>query len=77
MQAKIFYQDKLAGYSSETDHGYSFQYDTIYLQNDRAKPISLTIPLAKDAFHSKGLLAFFDGLILKVGCLILVKSIGN
>lgn len=62
-QAKIFYEDKLAGYLSETDNGYSFHYDTVYLQTDQAKPISLTMPLAKDAFHSKVLFPFFDGLI--------------
>ncbi len=62
-QAKIFYEDKLAGYLSETDNGYTFQYDTFYLQTDEAKPISLTIPLAKDAFHSKVLFPFLDGLI--------------
>jgi len=62
-RAKIFYQDKLAGYLSETDNGYSFHYDTFYLQSDQAKPISLTIPLSKTGYHSKVLFPFFDGLI--------------
>ena len=62
-QAKIFYQDILAGYLSETDNGYSFYYDSSYLQSDQAKPISLTIPLVNELYNSKVLFPFFDGLI--------------
>ncbi|UYW02448.1 HipA N-terminal domain-containing protein [Flavobacterium agricola] len=62
-QAKIFYQDLLAGYLTENDQGYLFQYDMEYLENKNSKPISLTIPLSKKSYQSNILFPFFDGLI--------------
>jgi len=62
-QARIYYQDLLAGFLSETDNGYSFMYDVTYLMNERSKGISLTLPLSERPYHSKVLFPFFDGLI--------------
>lgn len=62
-QAIIYFQDRKAGYLSETDDGYAFDYDTIYLASDNAKAISLTLPLSPHRYHSKVLFPFFDGLI--------------
>ena len=62
-QAKVFYQDQLAGILTENEEGYSFVYDHQYLESSNPKPVSLTLPLQKSTFESKILFPFFDGLI--------------
>ena len=62
-EAKVFYQDVLAGHLMETDDGFNFRYDEVYLRDKNAKPISLTLPLQEKPFESKILFPFFDGLI--------------
>jgi serine/threonine-protein kinase HipA len=62
-QAKIYYQEELAGYLTEGDNGYSFTYSDDYLMAPNAKPVSLTLPLSKNKYHSNVLFPFFDGLI--------------
>ncbi|MBC7408278.1 MAG: HipA N-terminal domain-containing protein [Arcicella sp.] len=59
----VYFQDRLAGVISETDEGYEFSYQTNYLENKNAKPVSLTLPLSSKIYESKVLFAFFDGLI--------------
>ncbi|EKB06027.1 HipA domain-containing protein [Myroides odoratimimus CCUG 3837] len=44
-QAKIYFQDQLAGYLFEGDNGYSFYYDKDYLETPNPKPISLITPI--------------------------------
>ncbi|WP_448518536.1 HipA N-terminal domain-containing protein [Rhodoflexus sp.] len=60
-QVKIY--DRTAGRLIEDEDGYHFQYDADYLQLSDAVSISLTLPLQSEAFHSKVLFPFFDGLI--------------
>lgn len=60
---KVYYGSSLAGFIIESDTGYVFVYDTDYLVSASPKPISLTLPLRKEAYHSITLFAFFDGLI--------------
>lgn len=62
-KAEVFYKEILAGIISEQTDFYEFQYDAEYLKNPDSKPISLTLPLQKEAFQSKILFPFFDGLI--------------
>ena len=62
-QAKIYFQDVLAGYLAEADGGFTYRYDEKYLNSSDPKPISLTIPLSTQTYHSKVLFPFFDGLI--------------
>ena len=61
--ANIFYKDILAGILTENDDGYIFQYDDAYMNNENAKPVSLTLPLQRSHYESKILFPFFDGLI--------------
>jgi serine/threonine-protein kinase HipA len=62
-KAKIYMYNKLAGFLTESEEGYSFVYDTKYLTDSLAKPVSLTLPL-KDKPHVSGtMIPFFDGLI--------------
>lgn len=62
-KANIFVRDTLAGVLSETDSGYEFRYDSEYLICAEASAVSLTMPLRTEAYTSKTLFAFFDGLI--------------
>lgn len=64
-QAKIFMYDHPAGTLTEDENGYTFVYDTDYLANENAKPISLTLPLTNKPFISNVLHPFLDGLILE------------
>lgn len=59
----VFLEKNLAGKISETDSGYRFKYDQKFLNSKHAMPISLTLPLQINAFDSKILFPFFDGLI--------------
>ena len=61
--AQIFVRDRLAGILSETDAGYVFAYDADYLADPSTQAVSLTLPKQSEAYISKTLFAFFDGLI--------------
>lgn len=62
-QGEIWVNNQLAGILTEDDNGYHFSYQEKYLERDNATPVSLTLPLQKEPFHSENLLPFFDGLI--------------
>ena len=62
-QALVYYKENLAGYLAETDEGYTFIYDEAYLKSKDAMPVSLTLPLRSEAYESRVLFSFFDGLI--------------
>ncbi len=48
---------------TESDDGYVFRYDENYLSLPNAEPVSLTLPLSTESYHSSVLFPFFDGLI--------------
>ena len=62
-QGEIWVNNQLAGTLTEDDNGYHFNYQKEYLEQEKASPVSLTLPLQKDPFHSENLFPFFDGLI--------------
>lgn len=62
-KAKVMYAERLAGILQKNDKGYTFSYDEAYLSDEKAKPISQTLPLSPYPQHSKILFSFFDGLI--------------
>lgn len=60
----VFVHNKRAGVVLERDDGsYLFEYDQAYLSFKDSRPVSLTLPLQNEPFHSKTLFPFFDGLI--------------
>lgn len=61
-QATIYLCDRVAGLLTENEDGYTFQYDTHYLQTE-AEAVSLTFPLTEKPYKSMILFPFFDGLI--------------
>lgn len=62
-KAEIYYKNIPAGMLEENEDGYSFVYFREYLNRPAAEPVSLTLPLSEDAYCSKVLFPFFDGLI--------------
>ena len=61
-RGKVFVQGRYAGMVEETEDGYSFAYDSGYLEAN-GPAVSLTIPLQEEPFFSETLFPFFVGLI--------------
>lgn len=61
--AYVYVCNTYAGLLCETDEGYSFAYDEDYMLCEDAKPVSITLPMCEEAYMSKTLFSFFDGLI--------------
>ena len=59
----MYFHNQVAGILVEDESGFTFVYDTDYLQNPAARPVSLTLPLRAEAYKSDVLFPFFDGLI--------------
>ncbi len=62
-QANVYMKEMFAGVLQEVDTGYAFEYNEVYLQNEKAQAISNTMPLQKKQYLSNILFPFFDGLI--------------
>lgn len=62
-KAEIYNKDKFAGMLVEDENGYTFSYDSVYLNSKDSEPISLTLPLSNEPYRSMVLFPFFDGLI--------------
>lgn len=63
-KARVYVKNIFAGILMETeDGGFSFTYDSDYLQKKDAKAVSLTLPLRKEPYVSQRLFSFFEGLI--------------
>lgn len=60
---KVYIQDIYAGKIAEDDNGYVFSYDPDYISQEKAVPVSLTMPLTDAIYRSGTLFPFFDGLI--------------
>jgi serine/threonine-protein kinase HipA len=61
--AKVYLNNNFAGLLTETDSGYKFEYETMYLQSSNAFAVSKTMPVKKEVYNSNVLFPFFDGLI--------------
>lgn len=62
-RAEVLVHDRPAGTLTESDSGYTFCYHADYLLAAGAEPVSLTLPLSDQVYHSDVLFPFFDGLI--------------
>jgi serine/threonine-protein kinase HipA len=52
-QVEIFIHDKLAGMLTEDQTGFTFQYDSDYLNDSDSEGISLRMPLKDKLYHDK------------------------
>ncbi len=62
-RAEVYFRTRLAGFLTDFDDHFEFQYTNDYLNN--GFPISVTLPFQKEAFVSNTLFPFFDGLIVE------------
>lgn len=62
-RARVYMNNKLAGYLTENEDGYEFLYDQSYLNETPIRPVSITLPLQEKPYVSRTMLPFFDGLI--------------
>lgn len=62
-RAAIFCRGKRAGLLIKKDAGYEFIYDSGFLNDPKAVPISLAMPLRAAPYESTELFPFFDGLL--------------
>ena len=72
-KAAIYVRNEYAGIIKETELGYSFRYDTRYLDKPHALHASITLPLSGNEYESSVLFPFFDGLIPE-GCSLPVRD---
>jgi serine/threonine-protein kinase HipA len=64
MRAGVYNNGILAGIlEKQLDGTYSFEYDEVYLQNDKNPSISLTLPRSIIKHQSEKLFSFFYGLL--------------
>jgi len=63
-QARILYQDKVAGILTETDEGeYVFRYEAEYVKEHPSDFITFSMPVSEVPYREKRLFPFFEGLI--------------
>ena len=62
-KAEIKMHDLTAGWLTQDENGYRFQYDQAYRKSQNPAAVSLTLPLQEAPFISPVLFPFFDGLI--------------
>ena len=63
-QARIYYQDKVAGILKETDEGDKvFRYEEDYINENPNDFITFSMPVSEAAYRDKRLFPFFEGLI--------------
>ncbi|MBR4043612.1 MAG: HipA N-terminal domain-containing protein [Bacteroidaceae bacterium] len=63
-QCEVYVHGIRAGVLTEDDrHEYTFSYDTAYLLGKGNPPVSLTIPLRSEPYHSPYLFSFFFNML--------------
>lgn len=62
-KAKVYMHDQWAGILVEDEEGLTFSYAPEYLEQEEARPVSLTLPLTDKPYRSTTMFPFFDGLI--------------
>ena len=60
-KAQVFYNKDLAGYISQTNDGYIFEYNKEFLKKNI--PVSISLPPREEPYESKELFHFFKGLL--------------
>jgi serine/threonine-protein kinase HipA len=59
----VYFKNEFAGEIIESEEGFEFRYNEVYLNNEESIAISFTLPKKKEPYIQKNMFAFFDGLI--------------
>lgn len=62
-RGKVYIKDVFCGIITESEEGYTFEYDKAYLNMDGATALSPTMPLTDEAYVKEMMFPVFDGLI--------------
>lgn len=62
-QCEVYIHGIKAGILTEDEQGYTFAYDKPYLLGKNNPPVSLTMPLRPEAYHSEHLFPFFFNML--------------
>ena len=62
-QAGIYVNDAFCGILTEDEEGFHFSYDEMYLNREKAMPVSPTMPLTQERYDKEMMFPVFDGLI--------------
>ena len=62
-QGKIYIKDVFCGILTESEDGYTFEYDKEYLKSEGARALSPTMPLTEAPYQKEMMFPVFDGLI--------------
>jgi serine/threonine-protein kinase HipA len=65
---------QLAGWLTQDENGYHFEYAQSYLDKPDANPVSLTLPKRESTYTSNVLFPFFDGLIPEGWLLVIAEK---
>jgi len=57
------FDGRLAGWIEESPEGMEFMYAEAWLDSRHAQPVSLTLPLRREKYATRGPLPFFVGLL--------------
>jgi serine/threonine-protein kinase HipA len=63
ISAHVFYNNKLAGVLTKKPGSFSFAYDHNYLNESGSRPISVTLPLRREAYTSDILFPLFVNML--------------
>ena len=62
-RGKVYIKDIFCGIITESEEGYTFEYDKAYLNMDGATALSPTMPLTDETYVKEMMFPVFDGLI--------------
>lgn len=62
-RGKVYIKDVFCGIITESEEGYTFEYDKAYLNMDGATALSPTMPLTVEPYVKEMMFPVFDGLI--------------
>ena len=73
-RGKVYIKDVFCGIITESEEGYTFEYDKAYLNMDGATALSPTMPLTDETYVKEMMFPVFDGLIPEGGLLDIAQS---
>ena len=62
-RGRVYKKDIFCGIITESEEGYTFEYDKAYLNMDGATALSPTMPLTDEPYVKEMMFPVFDGLI--------------